>query len=59
MHYQLMREYERTLLREALARNGGNQCRAAREIGLHRNTFATKLHALQVGPWEKRKPKQN
>ena len=39
------REFERVYLEEVLAAHEGNQCAAARELGLHRNTLAKKLEA--------------
>lgn len=36
----LVNEYKKRLLSEALMRNRGNQCAAARDLGIHRNTFA-------------------
>lgn len=36
-------EWERRTLLEALKEADGNQCRAARSLGIHRNTFARRL----------------
>jgi len=42
------KEQERELLREALIRAGGNKSKAARLLGLHRNTFLRRLKKLKV-----------
>ena len=35
-----VREFKRQYLREVLAANKGNQCKAAEELGIHRNTLS-------------------
>ena len=37
------REFERVFISKALARSGGNLCRAADVLGLHRNTMTRKV----------------
>lgn len=39
-----LRELERRFLQAALRRCGGNRTRAARLLGIHRNTLTHKLH---------------
>jgi Fis family transcriptional regulator, factor for inversion stimulation protein len=34
---------ERSMIRLALERNAGNQCAAAKQLGIHRNTLQRKL----------------
>ncbi len=41
-------DQERELLRDALIRAGGNKAKAARLLGLHRNTLLRKLKKLEV-----------
>lgn len=46
----LMREVERTLLETVLAHTGGHRERAARLLGLHRNSLALRLRAVGLAP---------
>lgn len=41
-----VREFKRQYLREVLAANRGNQCRAAEELGMHRNTLSRTMAEL-------------
>ncbi len=41
-------QYEEELFREALRRTKGNQCRAARLLGIPRNMFRYRLSKLKV-----------
>ena len=41
-----VREFRRTYLREVLRANGGNQCKAAEELGMHRNTLSRAMAEL-------------
>jgi two-component system nitrogen regulation response regulator GlnG len=43
---RLLAEAERVLLREALAKAGGNQVRAAASLGIHRNSLRRRLEEL-------------
>ncbi|ANY20665.1 Nitrogen assimilation regulatory protein [Tsuneonella dongtanensis] len=43
-------EFERPLLSHALASTGGNQLRAARLLGINRNTLRKRLTDLQIDP---------
>jgi Fis family transcriptional regulator, factor for inversion stimulation protein len=40
---------ERGMIRLVLERNGGNQCAAAKQLGIHRNTLQRKLTAYGLG----------
>jgi PAS domain S-box-containing protein len=40
-------DLEAEAIRSALARHGGNRCRAARELGIHRTTLLRKIKRLQ------------
>jgi len=42
---QALRAFEKKFLEVALHRSGGNRTRAARALGLHRNTLAHKLES--------------
>jgi len=39
-------EFERTFIRGVLEKNGGNRSRAAKSLGIHRNTLGRKLEEL-------------
>lgn len=45
---QALRNLERRLLTEALARHGGNRARAARELSMHSSTFYRKARSLGI-----------
>ena len=40
---------ERSMIQGALTRNHGNQCAAAKQLGIHRNTLQRKMVAYEVG----------
>jgi DNA-binding NtrC family response regulator len=41
-----VREFKKQYLREVLLSNRGNQCRAAEELGMHRNTLSRTMADL-------------
>ena len=41
-----VREFKRQYLREVLVANRGNQCKAAEELGMHRNTLSRAMAEL-------------
>jgi DNA-binding NtrC family response regulator len=41
-----VREFKRQYLREVLLANKGNQCKAAEELGMHRNTLSRAMAEL-------------
>ena len=41
-------KFRRVWFEEALRRNGNNQCAAAEETGIHRNTLSRNLKSLHV-----------
>lgn len=43
-----VREFKRRYLLEVLARHRGNQCKAAEELGMHRNTLSRTLTELKL-----------
>lgn len=50
---------EKGMIQGALERNQGNQCCAAKQLGIHRNTLQRKMVAYAVGgtrPRARRKP---
>ncbi|MEO8594685.1 MAG: helix-turn-helix domain-containing protein [Candidatus Solibacter sp.] len=40
---------EKSMIQSALLRNHGNQCAAAKQLGIHRNTLQRKMVAYQLG----------
>lgn len=57
-----VKEFEKQYLREVLMAHRGNQCKAAEELGHHRNTISRKMEALGLPMAEikadvKRQPK--
>ena len=49
------REFKRRYILHVLNANRGNQCRAARELGMHRNTMSRTISELKIvkdyGKW--------
>ena len=43
LYSEAVREFKKRFLLTVLEHNQGNQCRAARELGMHRNTLSRKL----------------
>jgi two-component system nitrogen regulation response regulator GlnG len=49
LYDRLIAEVERPLIEATLARHGGNQLRAARALGINRNTLRKRLDTLGIG----------
>jgi DNA-binding NtrC family response regulator len=50
---------EKGMIRGSLERSHGNQCAAAKQLGIHRNTLQRKIVAYELGgtrPRQRRKP---
>jgi Fis family transcriptional regulator len=47
---EAVREFKRRFLLEVLAHHRGNQCKAAMELGMHRNTLSRTLAELELNP---------
>jgi DNA-binding NtrC family response regulator len=47
---EAVREFRRRYIQEVMARNKGNQCKAARELGVHRNTLSRVMTDLELDP---------
>jgi len=43
-----VREFKKRFILTVLQENKGNQCRAARELGMHRNTLSRTIHELKI-----------
>lgn len=47
---EAVREFRRRYIQEVLRNNKGNQCKAARQLGMHRNTLSRILNELDLDP---------
>ncbi len=45
---EAVREFKKRFILEVLARHRGNQCKAAEELGMHRNTLSRTLAELEM-----------
>jgi DNA-binding NtrC family response regulator len=45
---EAINEFEKRFIRRALARSNGNQSRAARLLGIHRNTLSRKMELYKL-----------
>lgn len=50
VYYKLLREFEAPLFQQTLAFTKGNQVKAAKILGMNRNTLRTKLQYLSIDP---------
>jgi len=48
LYAEAVREFKKRFLINVLQQNRGNQCRAARELGMHRNTLSRTLAELKL-----------
>lgn len=51
---EAVREFKKRFILEILASHRGNQCKAAKELGMHRNTLSRTLEELGVDPAQAR-----
>ena len=49
-------EFEKKFIRRVLDRNNGNQSRAARILGIHRNTLSRKIGLYKLEQRPRRRP---
>lgn len=47
---EAVREFKRRFLLEVLVSHRGNQCKAAKELGMHRNTLSRTMAELEIDP---------
>ena len=47
---EAVREFKRAFLTKVLVENRGNQCQAARVLGMHRNSLGRTLASLKIDP---------
>lgn len=48
LYSEAVREFKKRFLMNVLQQNKGNQCKAARELGMHRNTLSRTIHELKL-----------
>ena len=48
LYSEAVREFKKRFILAVLQENKGNQCRAARELGMHRNTLSRTLAELDI-----------
>ena len=48
LYAEAVREFKKRFLMNVLQQNRGNQCRAARELGMHRNTLSRTINELKI-----------
>lgn len=51
---EAVREFKKRFVLEVLAGHRGNQCKAAKELGVHRNTLSRMLAELEIDPTQVR-----
>jgi DNA-binding NtrC family response regulator len=51
---EAVREFKKRFILEVLAGHRGNQCKAAKELGMHRNTLSRTLEELGIDPAQTR-----
>lgn len=47
---EAVRDFKKRFILEVLAYHKGNQCKAARELGMHRNTLSRTIAELEIDP---------
>jgi len=48
LYSEAVREFKRRFIAVVLEENKGNQCRAARQLGMHRNTLSRTISELRI-----------
>ena len=48
LYSEAVREFKKRFILTVLQENKGNQCRAARELGMHRNTLSRIITELRI-----------
>lgn len=48
LYSEAVREFKKRFIMAVLEENHGNQCKAARELGMHRNTLSRTITELRV-----------
>ncbi len=48
LYSEAVREFKKRFIMTVLQENHGNQCKAARELGMHRNTLSRTIEELRI-----------
>jgi Fis family transcriptional regulator, factor for inversion stimulation protein len=48
LYSEAVREFKKRFIVTVLQENNGNQCRAARQLGMHRNTLSRTITELKI-----------
>ena len=48
LYSEAVREFKKRFIMNVLQQNKGNQCKAARELGMHRNTLSRTIAELKL-----------
>ena len=48
LYSEAVREFKKRFIMNVLQQNKGNQCKAARELGMHRNTLSRTISELKL-----------
>jgi DNA-binding NtrC family response regulator len=48
LYSEAVREFRKRFILTVLEQNNGNQCKAARELGMHRNTLSRTITELEL-----------
>jgi DNA-binding NtrC family response regulator len=48
LYSEAVREFKKRFIINVLQQNKGNQCKAARELGMHRNTLSRTINELKL-----------
>lgn len=48
LYSEAVREFKRRFISTVLEENRGNQCRAAKQLGMHRNTLSRTVEELKI-----------
>ncbi|HZR28450.1 MAG TPA: helix-turn-helix domain-containing protein [Terriglobales bacterium] len=48
LYSEAVREFKKRFIWTVLQENSGNQCKAARELGMHRNTLSRTISELKI-----------
>ncbi len=51
---EAVREFKKRFILEVLSNHRGNQCKAAKELGMHRNTLSRTIEELGIDPAQTR-----
>jgi Fis family transcriptional regulator, factor for inversion stimulation protein len=58
LYGEAVREFKRVFIGHVLVQNNGNQCKAAKQLGMHRNTLSRTIAELDLDVRELRKSRQ-